>query len=261
MSRRPDHADSLCCRAVVSYDGTDFAGFQRQTNGTPTIQGALEDALQRVTGQTVAVKGAGRTDAGVHASGQVIGFEAGWRHSVQDLWRALNANLPDTIVLQSLEQAQRGFHPRYDAESREYEYTLYISPVRQPLLNKYAWHVPVHGPLDLKAMQRAAALLIGEHDFATFGQPTQGEITIREVLRSEFAVILGSQPNVQVIRYTIAANAFLYRMVRRIVGALCRVGSGDLTVEAFETAFRAADGTWPSPAAPAHGLCLVQVKY
>jgi tRNA pseudouridine38-40 synthase len=119
----------------------------------------------------------------------------------------------------------------------------------------------VNGPLDLKAMQRAASLLIGEHDFATFGQPTQGEITIREVMQSEFSVILGSQPNVQVIRYTITANAFLFRMVRRVVGALCRVGSGNLTVEAFETAFRAADGTWPNPAVPAHGLCLVKVKY
>jgi tRNA pseudouridine38-40 synthase len=245
---------------VVAYDGTGYAGFQRQPNGI-TIQGVLEDAILRVTGQTVTVKGAGRTDAGVHASGQVIGFEVTWRHSPYDLWRAINANLPETIALQSLEQAQRGFHPRYDAVSREYEYTLYCSPVRQPLLNKYAWHVPVSDPLDLKAMQRAADRLIGEHDFATFGQPTHGEITIREVIRSEFAVILGSQPNVQVIRYTIAANAFLYRMVRRIVGALCRVGSGELTVEAFEAAFWAADGTWPSMAVPAHGLCLVEVKY
>ncbi|MBI5959449.1 MAG: tRNA pseudouridine(38-40) synthase TruA [Chloroflexi bacterium] len=261
MTRRPDEADRLCCRAVVAYDGTDYAGFQRQPNGTPTVQGALEEAIKQVTGQEITVKGAGRTDSGVHASGQVIGFEVPWRHPTHDLWRAINAHLPATVVLQSLEQVQRGFHPRYDAKSREYEYTMYISPVRQPLLNKYAWHVPVNGPLDLKAMQRAASLLIGEHDFATFGQPTQGEVTIREVIRSEFVIILGSQPNVQVIRYTIAANAFLFRMVRRIVGALCRVGSCDLTVEAFEAAFRAADGTWPCPSAPAHGLCLVEVKY
>lgn len=243
-------------RAVVAYDGTDYAGFQRQAGSTPTIQGTLEDAIERVTGQRVTVKGAGRTDAGVHATGQVIGFEVPWRHSPEDLKRALNANLPETIALQALTLAEAGFHPRYDARRRAYEYTFYCAPVRQPLLNKYAWHVALNRPLDLEAMQRAAALLIGTHDFATFGQPPQGETTIREVFHSGFSDASG-----EVIRYSIEANAFLYRMVRRIMGALIRVGSGELTLDRFEMAFCAADGRWPNPTAPAHGLCLVKVTY
>jgi len=244
-----------CYRAVVAYDGTDYAGFQRQAGNTPTIQGTLEDALLRVTGQRVTVKGAGRTDAGVHATGQVIGFEVAWRHSPEALGRALNVNLPETIALQSLTLAEEGFHPRYDARRRAYEYSLYCAPVRQPLLNKYAWHVPLRRPLEWETMQQAAALLIGTHDFATFGQPPQGDTTIREVFYSGFAEVPG------MIRYSIEANAFLYRMVRRIMGALIRVGSGELTLDQFERAFCAADGTWPSPAAPAHGLCLVKVTY
>jgi tRNA pseudouridine38-40 synthase len=243
-------------RAVVAYDGTDYAGFQRQAGDTPTIQGALEEAIQRVAGQRVTVKGAGRTDAGVHATGQVIGFEVPWRHSPDDLQRALNANLPEAIALQALTLAEPGFHPRYDARRRAYEYTLYRAPVRQPLLNKYAWHVLLNRPLELEAMQRAAALLVGTHDFATFGQPPQGETTIREVFHSGFSDAPGD-----LLRYTIEAIAFLYRMVRRIVGALVRVGSGELTPDQFEVAFCAADGSWPNPTAPAQGLCLVKVTY
>jgi tRNA pseudouridine38-40 synthase len=244
-------------RAVVAYDGTDYAGFQRQAGSTPTIQGTLEDAIERVTRQRVTVKGAGRTDAGVHATGQVIGFEVAWRHSPEALGRALNANLPETIALQSLTLAEAGFHPRYDARRRAYEYSLYNAPVRHPLLNKYAWHIPLNRALEWAAMQQAAAMLIGSHDFATFGQPPQGDTTIREVFHSGFSEV----PGTPVIRYEIEANAFLYRMVRRIMGTLIRVGSGELTLDQFEKAFCAADGTWPSPAAPAQGLCLVKVTY
>lgn len=246
-------------RAVVAYDGTGYFGFQRQAGGTPTLQGELEDALERVTGQHVTLKAAGRTDTGVHATGQVIAFELDWRHSPEALGRALNANLPDAVAVQALDQVEQGFHPRFDARSRVYEYTLYAAPVRQPLLNRYSWHVPANSPLDVDAMQRAASHLIGVHDFATFGQPLQGESTVREVMRSELLVM--PQPAGQLIRYRIEANAFLYRMVRRVVGALVRVGSGELPLDEFEAAFRAADGTWPNQAVPAHGLCLVEVRY
>jgi tRNA pseudouridine38-40 synthase len=251
--------DMTTYRAVVAYDGTGYFGFQRQAGSTPTLQGELENALERVTGQQVTLKAAGRTDTGVHATGQVIGFELDWRHSPEDLGRALNANLPDALAVQSLDEAEQGFHPRFDARSRVYEYTLYAAPVRQPLLNRFAWHVPANGLLDVETMQRAASCLIGVRDFATFGQPLQGESTVREVMRSE--LLATPQPGGQLIRYRIEANAFLYRMVRRLVGALVRVGSGDLSLDEFEGAFRAADGTWPNQAAPAHGLCLVEVRY
>ena len=248
-------------RAVAAYDGTAYYGYQRQGGGTPTVQGAIETAIAQVTGAPVTVSAAGRTDTGVHAAGQVIAFDVAWKHAPEALWRAVNANLPHDIALISLSMADPMFHPRYDARSRMYEYALYVAPARQPLLDRYAWHVPVREPLDVNAMQAAAGVLVGTHDFAAFGQPPQGENTVREVMRSDIDVLLGARPGEQVIRYTVEANAFLYRMVRRLVGALARVGTGALTTGAFEEAFRAADGAWPNQTAPACGLCLIKVTY
>jgi tRNA pseudouridine38-40 synthase len=242
-------------RAVLAYDGTDYLGFQRQPGNVPTIQKTVEAAIERVTQQTVTVNGAGRTDSGVHASGQVIAFDVDWRHPPHELWRALNAKLPGSIVLKSLDEAEPRFHPRFDAQSRAYEYTLYVAPVRNPLLIRYAWHVSDRRLLDTTLMQIAAAKLVGEHDFATFGMPPHGENTVRLVYRSEFSTIG------EFIRYHIRANAFLYRMVRRIVGTLIRVGDGTLTLDAFEDAFRAADVTRINYTAPACGLCLTEVNY
>lgn len=248
-------------RAVLAYDGTEYFGFQRQAGDTPTIQGAVEAALKQVTQQDVTVIGAGRTDTGVHATGQVIAFDVAWRHETSALWRAMNANLPGAIALQSLEEAAATFHPRFDARRRAYTYTLYFAPVRQPIWQRCAWHIATHRAPALDEMRKAAAGLVGTHDFATFGQPPQGESTTREVFRSEVSLEERPETSCYVLRYTIEANAFLYRMVRRIVGGLARVGRGDLTAEDFLTAFRAADGTWPNPSAPAHGLCLTRVTY
>jgi tRNA pseudouridine38-40 synthase len=252
-------------RALLAYDGTAYQGFQRQAGDTPTVQGAVEAALRRVTGEATSLTGAGRTDSGVHATGQVIAFEAAWRHPTAALLRAVNANVPDDIALLALDEARADFHPRFDARSRTYRYTLYTAPVRQPHLNNRAWHAAPR-PLDLDAMQAAAALLLGTHDFATFGQPPQGDNTVRELLRSAFAVLdehVGGEtgPDTVIIRYTVEANAFLYRMVRRIVGALVRVGRGQVTRDEFAAVFRAADGSWPNQTAPAHGLCLTKVTY
>jgi tRNA pseudouridine38-40 synthase len=252
---------TTCYRAVVAYEGTRYFGFQRQAGNTPTIQGTLEAALEHVTRQPIRLRGAGRTDTGVHATGQVIAFDALWRHAPDALLRAINANLPGDIAVQFLAETHSGFHTRYDARSRTYEYTLYVAPVRQPLLNNFAWHVPASSLPNIEAMQQAAASLIGEFDFATFGQPPQGENTTRCVTRSEFSVTFGPQPGCQMVQYTIEANAFLYRMVRRITGALVRLGRGGLSLDEFEAAFRAADGSWPNQAAPARGLCLVKVTY
>ncbi len=168
-------------RAVVAYDGTAYYGYQRQGGGTPTVQGAIETAIAQVTGEPATVSAAGRTDTGVHATGQVIAFDVAWKHAPEALWRAINANLPHDIALLSLSMADPEFHPRYDARSRMYEYVLYVAPARQPLLDRYAWHVPVREPLDVNAMQAAAGVLVGTHDFAAFGQPPQGENTVREV--------------------------------------------------------------------------------
>jgi tRNA pseudouridine38-40 synthase len=239
-------------RAVVVYDGTDYGGFQRQANA-PTVQAALEAALTQVTQETVTVLAAGRTDAGVHAAGQVIAFDTAWRHGLGDLQRALNAVLPADIAAQDVDKVAPGFHPRYDARSRRYRYTLYNAPVRWPLARRYSLHVA--SPLDVAAMQRAAQFLVGEHDFAAFGRSPQGEITVRRVLMAEWG---GSPPW---LTFDVEANAFLYRMVRSIVGTLLQVGRGKVSVEEFRAVLAACDRSRAGPTAPPHGLCLVEVSY
>ena len=239
-------------RAVVAYDGTDYSGLQRQANG-PTVQAALEAALARVSQEAITVLAAGRTDAGVHAAGQVIAFDTAWRHGLDDLHRALNAVLPADVAVQKVEQAAPDFHPRYDAHSRCYRYTVYNAPVRCPLTRRYSLHVTAS--LDVVAMQQAAQSLVGERDFATFGQPPQGKITVRRVLAAEWG---GEMPR---LTFDIEANAFLYRMVRSIVGTLLQVGRGGMDVEEFVAALASCDRSRAGPTAPPHGLCLMEVKY
>lgn len=243
-------------RATLAYDGTHYQGFQRQAGDTPTIQLALERAVVRVTGQDVTVIGAGRTDAGVHAVGQVIAFDVIWKHADADLLRALNAVLPRDIALQDLSR-QPGFHPRFDARSRLYRYTVVQAVQRQPLLWQQSWQV--RSELNLAAMQDAAGMLVGEHDFATFGSPPFGTNTVRTVMRSEWTA--QQQDYGALLTYRIEANAFLQHMVRRIVGMLVDVGRGVMSVQAFEAAFRAADLAQAGTVAPPQGLVLEKVHY
>ena len=239
-------------RAVVAYDGTDYGGFQRQANA-PTVQAALEAALAQVTQETVTILAAGRTDAGVHAAGQTIAFDTGWRHGLDDLQRALNAVLPVDVAVLAVEDATPSFHPRYDARSRCYRYTVYNATVRWPLARRYSLHVSV--PLDVELMQQAARSLVGEHDFATFGRPPQGRVTVRRVLGAEW-----TRESIW-LTFDIEANAFLYRMVRSIVGTLLQVGQGGMSVEEFVVALAEGDRSLAGPTAPPHGLCLMEVKY
>ncbi len=240
-------------KAVIAYDGTDYHGFQRQSiEREPTIQGTLEGAL-RTIGQAAAVTGAGRTDAGVHASGQVIAFEVSWRHGLDDLQRALNAVLPDSIVVAELEQAAEQFHPRYDAVSREYRYSLYQSATRDPMKQRYA--LRVMPGLAIEAMQAASATLIGEHDFAAFGQPTGGESTIRSMYQADVRAVQDQ------ITIELQANGFLYRMVRRIVGTLIAVGRGERSVAEFAAILHSADPSRAAATIAPNGLCLTKVNY
>lgn len=239
-------------RAVVAYDGTDYGGFQRQANA-PTIQAALETALAQVTRERINILAAGRTDAGVHAAGQVVAFDTAWRHGLGDLQRALNALLPADIAIQEIEEAAPDFHPRYDARSRRYRYTLYNAPMRWPLARRYSLHVAA--PLDVVAMQQAAQALVGEHDFAAFGRSPQGGSTVRRVLTAEWC---GEPPW---LTFDIEANAFLYRMVRSIVGTLLQVGRDRMSVEEFAGVLASCDRSRAGPTAPPHGLCLMEVKY
>ncbi|GAB4424421.1 MAG: tRNA pseudouridine(38-40) synthase TruA [Anaerolineae bacterium] len=239
-------------RAVIEYDGTDFLGFQIQARGR-TVQGEIEKALQQVTQSTIRIDGAGRTDTGVHATGQVIAFNVKWKHSLADLHRALNANLPDDIVVSDLKIVDSMFHPRFSALSRSYCYTVINQPWPEVLQRRYAYHVK--SPLDVGAMNEASRFLIGSHDFASFGKPPQGENTVRQVSQAEWTA------NGKLLDFEITANAFLYRMVRTIVGTLIQVGLGQLAVSEIKNILDARDLTRSAPPAPAHGLCLVRVAY
>ena len=247
-------------RATLSYDGTRYAGFQRQANGILTVQGCIEAALQTILGQAVTVIGAGRTDAGVHALGQVIAFDADWQHTDEALLRAINANLPDDIALQAVAQCA-GFHPRFDARARRYHYDVIAAQVRQPTYNRHSWQVLRRAPLDVDAMQTAADLLIGEHDFATFGKPPDASSnnTVRKVFTSHWQTTELAYSRLHA--YTIEATAFLQHMVRRIVAMLVMVGTGAQSVQGFEQAFRDAQLQGGTPLAPPQGLYLTSVRY
>ncbi|MBI3762332.1 MAG: tRNA pseudouridine(38-40) synthase TruA [Chloroflexi bacterium] len=242
-------------RATLEYDGGDFLGFQRQAHG-PTVQEAIETALRRIGWPGETLLAAGRTDTGVHAAGQVIAFDFHeWKHGEDNLLRALNANLPGTIAVKSVSEAAPDFHPRFAARSRRYRYTIYNAPVRSPLLARYAWHVPTP-ELSIETLNEASACLVGRKDFATFGTPPdEGGHTVRTVGRAEW------KRAEAILTFDIEADAFLYRMVRSVVGTLRAVGAGEMTPARFGEVLAAADRTRSGPAAPAHGLCLMEVKY
>jgi tRNA pseudouridine38-40 synthase len=189
----------------------------------------------------------------VHAEGQVIAFDTDWRHPLDALLRALNAALPPDVAVRQVAQARPDFHPRYDARSRRYRYTVWNEPVRSPLVRRASLHVP--RPLDVTAMQAAARLVVGEHDFAAFGQAPQGEVTVRRVLRAAWS---GEPPR---LCFDVEANAFLYRMVRSLVGTMLQVGLGLMTVEGFAQVLASRERAQAGPTAPPHGLCLIEVQY
>ena len=260
--------------ALVAYDGSAYHGFQYQANAA-TVQCELEAALDKVAKREGRVAGAGRTDAGVHASGQVIAVYVHWQHSLPALQRAWNVNLPDAITVRKLQAVPEEFHPRHSAVSRTYRYTIWQgpgdagtsveqAPRRSPLTDRFALYEV--RSLNLAAMQDAALSLVGSHDFATFGQPPQGESTVRAVHRAEWQVVeenlpqLGDYPSRRLV-FTITANAFLRQMVRSIVGSLLAVGRGEWAVGDFASALEARNRMHSAPPAPPQGLVLEKVTY
>ena len=235
-------------RATVEYDGTDFAGFQVQP-GRRTVQGALEAALARLSGGTrQPVDGAGRTDAGVHAIGQVVAFSYDGPLSPAALTEALNGNLPRDVAIRDLRPAPKGFHPRYAARYREYRYVIWNGP-RSPLRDRTSFRV--RSPLDTAAMARAAATFEGRHDFSAFGgsDPQPVRTIHRIVVRRT-----GDEVTIDV-----RADAFLRGMVRRIVAALIAVGSRKIDESAIRAALAVSEPAFGGAAAPARGLCLRRV--
>jgi tRNA pseudouridine38-40 synthase len=249
-------------RGTLAYDGTAYQGFQRQRADRPTIQGTVEQVITAVTHQeSVTVLGAGRTDAGVHATGQVIAFDVeSWQHGARALLRATNAQLPADIALQDLCE-QPGFHPRFDAVSRLYRYRVALVHQRHPLLRLTTWQLWMAQAqqLDGEAMQQAAALMVGKQDFAALGNPPQGDSTIRTVFRSEWAV--EDLTDKRLWTYTVEANAFLQHMVRRMVALQVAVGLGKMTLAHMAGLIERKQLVAAVSLAPPQGLTLEAVQY
>jgi tRNA pseudouridine38-40 synthase len=238
-------------KLVLAYDGGGFRGFARQPRQR-TIQGVLERALEPVLGATPRLSVAGRTDAGVHAEGQVISFEAD--HDPLRVQRAVNAMLAPEVVVRSARRMPPGFDARHSATARRYRYRLRTAPWPDPFTARYEWHHP--GELAVGRMRRAARLLVGEHDFASFCRvPAEGGSTIRALRR------LTVRPSGGVIEVWAEADAFLHQMVRSLVGTLVKVGEGTMEPERMPAILEARSRSAAGPVAPPDGLCLVAVRY
>jgi tRNA pseudouridine38-40 synthase len=236
-------------RATVEYDGTDFAGFQLQLNAR-TVQGELEAALARLNrGERVTVDGAGRTDAGVHASGQVIAFTYAGEVAGSRLLRAVNATLPADVAIRDLRRAPDGFQPRYAARYREYRYTVWNGP-RSPLRERFALGVRV--PLDIAAMASAGSVFEGRHDFSAFGGTTD-----RSPVRTVFTVRV--RKVARLVTIDVRADGFLRGQVRRMVAGLLEVGHNRIDAAALRSALAGREPALHGAAAPAKGLCLRRV--
>ncbi len=244
---------------TVAYDGKPFAGFARQP-GLDTVQGRMETALATVLRRPVDTVGAGRTDAGVHALGQVLSFPASTTEAdATRLRRSLDALTGEGLVVREVRQARAGFSARFDATAREYRYRIVDGAVPPLFLERYAWHQSAR--LDLEAMRRAAALLVGEHDFKSFcvAGSAEGKPTVRRVDAIE--IVEEQHLGERCVTLRVVGNAFLHSMVRVIAGTLVEVGSGRREPEWVAAALQARDRSAAGPTAPAHGLVLHAVSY
>jgi tRNA pseudouridine38-40 synthase len=249
QSKKPRHF-----RLTIAYDGTPYAGWQLQPNGK-TVQEVVEGALARIAGRAVRVHGSGRTDAGVHARGQVVNCSLNTSLAAATLQRALNANLPEDIRVVRVQEVDAKFHARFSARGKEYRYQIDYGAVADPFLRAYAWHRP--RPLDVAAMRRAARLLKGRHDFSALSaNPMRAvESTVRTISK------LTVTKQGSLITIGVSADGFLYKMVRSIVGALVKVGEGRMTIEQLRELVKARKRTAQVETAPAHGLFLWRVFY
>lgn len=285
-------------RLTVAYDGTDFNGWQRQPNA-PTIQGCIETAIAKITGEPVSLYGSGRTDAGVHALNQVANFKTECRIPCANLVDALNNFLPLAVRIKQAEEVPQSFHARYDVKSKSYRYRILLAPVASPFVVRFVYHYPY--PLELKPMAAAARLLEGEHDFTSFAASGSDEdekecrdarrraaIGVRDLgfgvrkegtsnllripnpetripgssmVRTIFSSRILWRPRTSVLAYQVKGSGFLHHMVRNIVGTLIEVGRGKLRPNDIPEILAARDRTRAGPTAPASGLCLMNVEY
>jgi tRNA pseudouridine38-40 synthase len=239
---------------VIEYDGTHYLGWQVQPNGQ-TIQGVIQDRLKRLTGESSQLIGSGRTDAGVHALGQVAHFKTESRMDANTFQRALNSLLPEDIVIRRAEEVEAEFHARRSARSKVYEYRILNRTTPPAIDRQYIWYVPQK--LNLDEMKKATHSLVGEHDFSAFRSVgSSARSSVRNILRADWKRGKGG-----LLRFEIEASGFLKQMVRAIVGTLVEVGRGKIDAEGFREILESKDRRKAGPTAPAHGLFLKEVKY
>jgi tRNA pseudouridine38-40 synthase len=251
-------------KLTLAYDGTDFFGWQRQASER-TVQAVVEDTLAPIAKRSPVVTGAGRTDAGVHAAAQVASVTLESPIALDALQRALNATLPGDVRVVGIEEAPAGFSARHDARLKTYHYAIWNGISVPPALRRYALHVPQ--PLDLAAMNDAAAVLVGEHDFASF-QATGSDVTttVRRMVSSavrtiDVSTIVSAADGDRLLRYEVTGTGFLRHMVRNIAGTLIECGWRRHGAEEMRAVLAACDRSRASATAPAHGLTLWKVEY
>ncbi len=240
--------------AIVSYDGTQFFGFQIQ-NDVRTVQKVIEDALERIFKQRVVTVAAGRTDTGVHAVGQAVLFNCPIEIDPSSMKNALNANLPDDVYVRRVIEVDENFHPRFDAKRRIYHYFIYNSKEPNLFIRNYAWWFPYE--LNIEKMRIAAKFLEGEHDFKSFAKSDDTEQrTIRTIYRIRIVKMKG-----RLILIRVEGRSFLRRMVRNIVGALVKVGTGEWEPEKIREILQLKDRSQAAATAPPHGLYFYSVDF
>jgi tRNA pseudouridine38-40 synthase len=239
---------------IVEYDGASYHGFQYQANAS-SIQEEIEKSIAALTGESVRIRAAGRTDAGVHAEGQVVAFDTSWARDTATTMRALNHYLPEDIAVKAAFRVGESFDPRRSARSRLYRYNMLRRPVRSPLRRRSAWLLTER--VNLARMRDAARLFEGEHDFVNFAGPLQdeGASTVRRICSASL------RERGDLVEFEVEGNAFLPHQMRRMAGALVNVGKGKTPVSDLEAMIDGRPAAPPAPALPPHGLCLVEVKY
>lgn len=256
---RPKHKEEMKARArnirlTVSYDGTNYHGFQRQRPPVTAVQNILEEKLEVVFGDSIELAASGRTDAGVHAYGQVVNFFTDGRIPVERVPIAVNSLLPDDIVVLEAAEAGADFSARHSARSKTYIYRIQRGTLPNPFTRNYAWHVGY--PLDLKAMEEALECIRGTHDFTSFRASGGAPMSpVRTVYRAELV------EKGEMLEVIIHGNGFLYHMVRNIIGTLVNVGQGRISPAGFREILEARDRQKASPTAPPQGLYLYSVEY
>lgn len=238
---------------TIEYDGTGYHGWQSQKNAL-AIQDVIEGALKKITGEDIRLTGSGRTDAGVHALGQVANFHTSSSIPPEKFSYALNSHLPDDIVIKKSAEVSESFHSRYDAKGKKYRYIIFNYEFPSPLMRRREWHI--RRPLDREAMKKSLKYLLGKHDFSAFmSSGSSAENTVRTVMAAEL------KDDGQRIIFEITADGFLYNMVRIIVGTLAKVGTGEMVPDEMQRIIESCDRERAGSTAPAWGLYLVEVYY